>query len=96
MLCKGRKAGVVIFMEMHTMESVKTKYKFPYIIEEDEDGFYATCPALKGCSTQGDTCEEALANIKDAIWLCLKVMEDDGEKISEPKASDLPTVEVTI
>ena len=40
-----------------------TKYRFPIIIEKDEDGYFASCPALQGCYTQGDTYEEALANI---------------------------------
>ena len=33
-------------------------YKLNIIIEEDEDGFYAYCPELKGCQSQGDTLEE--------------------------------------
>lgn len=47
--------------------------KFKVILEEDaEDGGYIVeCPALPGCASQGDTVEEALANIKEAIrgWL---------------------------
>ncbi len=36
--------------------------------ERDEDGYFvASCPSLPGCHTQGDTLEEALENIKDAI-----------------------------
>ncbi len=34
---------------------------------EDEGGYHAFCPALRGCNTQGDTLEEALANIREAI-----------------------------
>ena len=47
--------------------------KFKVIIEEDtEDGGYVVeCPALPGCASQGDTVEEAVENIKEAIrgWL---------------------------
>lgn len=47
--------------------------KFNVILEEDaEDGGYVIeCPALPGCASQGDTVEEALENIKEAIrgWL---------------------------
>ena len=43
--------------------------QFPIIIEKDENGYFATCPSLKGCSTQGDSYEDALNNIKDAIKL---------------------------
>lgn len=43
--------------------------RFAIVIEKDSDGYFATCPGLQGCSTQGDTYEEALANIRDAIRL---------------------------
>ncbi len=42
-------------------------YKFTVVVEQDEDGLYvASVPLLQGCHTQGETYEEALANIKDA------------------------------
>jgi hypothetical protein len=43
--------------------------KFKLVMKEDsEDGGYnVSCPALPGCHSQGDTMEEALENIKDAI-----------------------------
>jgi len=55
--------------------------QFPVIIEKDKDGYYATCPALTGCSTQGNNYEEALANIKDAINLYVKDCLADNELI---------------
>lgn len=55
--------------------------QFPIIIEKDKDGYYATCPSLLGCSTQGDSHEEALNNIKDAIKLYVKDCLDDNEMI---------------
>lgn len=42
------------------------------VVEQDEEGFFvSSCPALKGCWSQGRTEEEALANIEEAIrgWL---------------------------
>lgn len=46
------------------------RYKYTIVLEQDEDGIYvASCPALQGCYTQGDTYEEAIANIKDAVRL---------------------------
>jgi predicted RNase H-like HicB family nuclease len=46
------------------------------IIEQDEAGYYtAEVPALPGCLSQGETKEEALANIKEAIAGWLEVME---------------------
>ena len=45
--------------------------KASVIIEKDEHGFYAWCPELKGCQSQGDSIEETMANIKEAIELYL-------------------------
>ena len=44
-------------------------YTLPIIIERDAEGFYVSCPPLQGCYSQGDTYDEALSNIKDAIRL---------------------------
>lgn len=45
------------------------RYKVSVIIEKDEDGYFAFSPELQGCYTQGDSYEEVLENIKDAIRL---------------------------
>lgn len=52
--------------------------KFNIILEEDsEDGGYIVhCPALKGCWSQGDTIDEALQNIKEAIVGYLKTLNE--------------------
>jgi predicted RNase H-like HicB family nuclease len=42
------------------------------LIPEKEGGFSAVCPELPGCQSQGETREEALANIKEAIELYLE------------------------
>lgn len=45
-------------------------YEFTVVIERDEDGlFVAICPALQGCSTEGETEEEARQLIEDAVRL---------------------------
>jgi len=45
---------------------------FPIIIEQDKDGvFIVECPVLKGCRSYGRTVDEALANIREAIEVCL-------------------------
>ena len=57
-------------------------YKFKIIIEQDEDGVYVvSCPALKGCYSQGSTIEEAVENIKDAIRLHIEAREAVGEPV---------------
>ena len=50
--------------------------KLHVMIEQDEAGYYvAEVPALPGCFSQGQTYEDAIANIKEAIQGWLEVME---------------------
>jgi predicted RNase H-like HicB family nuclease len=63
-------------------------YRLTAVIEKDSDGYYAYCPALKGCQSQGETFEEAQANIREAIELYL-------ETLSEPERQGLLQWEVT-
>jgi predicted RNase H-like HicB family nuclease len=53
--------------------------RFTVTIERDEDGMWVVeCPAIPGCVSQGRTKEEALANIQEAIQLCLEVRAERG------------------
>ncbi len=52
-------------------------YKISIVIEKDDYGYYAYCPELEGCQTQGDTLDEVMANIKEAIELYLETLSDD-------------------
>jgi predicted RNase H-like HicB family nuclease len=52
-------------------------YKVNVVIEKDEYGYYAYCPELEGCQTQGDSYEEILNNIKEAIELYLETLSED-------------------
>jgi predicted RNase H-like HicB family nuclease len=51
--------------------------KVSVVIERDEHGCYAWCPELKGCQSEGQTVEDALANIREAIELFLETLTDD-------------------
>jgi predicted RNase H-like HicB family nuclease len=52
---------------------------FNVTIDRDEDGVWVVeCPAIPGCVSQGNTKEEALANVKEAIALCLEVRAEKG------------------
>ena len=55
--------------------------KASVIIEKDEHGYYAWCPELKGCQSQGASLEEALANIREAIELCLETLPPDERDV---------------
>lgn len=62
-------------------------------IEKGEDfGYVAHCPAIPGCHSQGDTIEEVIENIKDAIKVCLEALDKD--LVTQTK--ELACFEVTI
>ncbi|MDD5264947.1 MAG: type II toxin-antitoxin system HicB family antitoxin [Candidatus Bipolaricaulis sp.] len=55
---------------------------FYVVIERDEDGFYVgEVPGLRGCYSQGRTIDELLANIREAILLCVE--EGEGDAVPE-------------
>jgi predicted RNase H-like HicB family nuclease len=49
---------------------------YKVVLEKSEEGFSVSCPALPGCWSQGDTEQEALENIKDAIEEYLGVLDE--------------------
>ena len=71
--------------------------KFKVVIEEDKEagGYVVSCPALPGCHSQGDTIEEALENIKEAIQACLESLAEDVVKEAASKPY-LKIVEVVV
>ena len=68
--------------------------KASVVVEKDEHGFYVWCPELKGCQSQGDTLEEALANIKKAIELYVETLPADEREILLNREILTTTVEV--
>ena len=71
-------------------------YKVSIIIEKDEYGYYAYCPELEGCQSQGDSLEEVIANIKEAIELYLETLPEDERKESLSKEILTTAVEVQV
>jgi predicted RNase H-like HicB family nuclease len=71
-----------------------TTYNMAVIIEKDPDGYYASCPAFQGCYTQGDSYEEALTNIRDAIALHIQDRIARGEEVASPEFVSVATLEV--
>ena len=52
--------------------------KFQVVLEpSDEGGYTVYVPALPGCISEGDTVDEAMRNIREAIELYLEPVEDD-------------------
>ena len=53
--------------------------KLTVTIDRDEDGVWIVeCPAIPGCVSQGETKDEALSNIREAIELCMEVRAERG------------------
>ena len=52
-------------------------YKVNVVIEKDDFGYYAYCPELEGCQTQGDSFEDTMNNIKEAVELYLETLTHD-------------------
>lgn len=56
----------------------KKTVHLPIIIEQDEDGVYiVSCPSFKGCHSYGKTIDEALANIRQVIDMCMEQVPAD-------------------
>ena len=71
-------------------------YDFKVILEPDEEsGYVVTYPSLSGCYSQGGTIDEALANIREAIELCLEDLNERGEEIPDPSRLLVGTVVIT-
>lgn len=72
------------------------RFMFPVVVEKDGDGYFASCPVLQGCYTQGDTYEEVMENIEDAIRLHIEDRLADGEPIPMSEMVSLTTLEVRV
>ncbi|MDZ8262619.1 type II toxin-antitoxin system HicB family antitoxin [Nostoc sp. ChiQUE01b] len=60
----------------------KQAYNYTVLLEKEQDGgYHAFCPILKGCHSQGDTFEEAINNITEAIELYLESLMADNQPI---------------
>ena len=71
-------------------------YKVSIVIEKDEDGYYAYCPELEGCQSQGELFEEVMLNIKEAIELYLETLPEEERIYSLSKEILTTTLEVKV
>ena len=69
--------------------------KLEVLLQKDEDGYYAaSCPAIKGCHSQGRTKREALTNIREAILGCLDVLNTQAKRQGRSHHAELVEVAV--
>lgn len=62
-------------------------YKMSVVIERDEHGYFAYCPELDGCHSQGDSLDEIIRNMREAIALYM-------ETLSEEERADVLSTEI--
>ncbi len=70
--------------------------KITAVIEKDEYGYYAYCPQLEGCQSQGDSLEEIKINIQEAIELYLSTLTEEEKHSLLVKEISLMNVEVKV
>ena len=72
----------------------RVQYHFSAILGHDAEGYWARCPELQGCYVQGDTHEEALDHLREAVALHVEDRLACGEEIPRVETISLITVEV--
>jgi len=71
-------------------------YKVNIVIEKDEHGYYAYSPELEGCQTQGDSLDEVLVNMREAVELYLETLTEEERKAFLSKEILTTSLEVQI
>jgi antitoxin HicB len=64
------------------------------LLPQPEGGYFVQCPTLPGCYSQGETVEESLANIKEAIELAIEDLTGEGQPV--PQSGAAIVTEVTV
>ncbi len=85
-----------INLSKETVSAKSRAYCFSVEIEKDKDGYFAFTPELQGCCSQGDTYEEAIENIRDAIVLHVEDRLESGEEVPQSESVSLTSLEVAV
>jgi len=72
-------------------------YTFKVVVEPDEGGYHAYCPALRsyGAVTQGGTPEEALKNINEVVQMVVDELLEEGKALPAASGDDIEVYEGT-
>lgn len=91
-------ADVADAEQSRLVRCVMNAYDFKVLLEPNQEagGYVGSCPALPGCYTQGDTIDEALENVKEAILLCLEDMKSQHRSIPDMSQTLISSVAVTV
>ncbi len=66
------------------------------VIEKDKYGYYAFCPEMKCCQTQGDSLDEVLLNIKEAVELYLETLTYEEKQHCLSKEIFTTSLEISV
>ena len=72
------------------------RYLLEVVVEKDREGYFAYCPILQGCYTQGSTYEEAIKNIRDAIRLHLQDRKHTHQTLPSQESISVTTLEMAV
>ena len=70
--------------------------KLNILIEKDDDGYFAYCPELPGCHSQGDTFEKVMVNIREAAELYLETLPRSEQRNLARKQIVTTAMEVSV
>jgi predicted RNase H-like HicB family nuclease len=79
-----------------TLVTKMKNFRLSVVVEKNKNGYFAFCPELQGCYTQGKAYEEVMDNMIDAIKLHLKDRLATREIIRQPEMTSLTQVEVAV
>ena len=72
-----------------------SEHQYTVVVEEDEDGgFVAICPSLNHVASQGETAEEAIANVKEAMAVYIETLREHGDPVPAPRSVSTSAVDL--
>lgn len=72
------------------------EHRYTVVIEQDEDGgFVASCPALNHVASQGESVDEALANVREAMELYIETLRQHGDAVPAPREVRTSSIDLT-
>lgn len=71
-------------------------FRVAVIVEKDQHGYYAFAPELTGCQTQGETLDEVMANIREAVDLYIQCLSEEEKSAVLSKEILTTSVEVDV
>lgn len=75
---------------------MSNKHRYTVVVEQDEDGgFVATCPALNHVASQGETVDEALVNVREAMEVYIETLREDGVPVPAPREVSTSAIDLT-